>query len=110
VVISPLATGAGCLIQSSFGTEVPGNVGNFEVVVQQGSELVHYWHGNSEAALAWQRAQDDSTATTGPGCIIQSTLTSAPGQPGNLEVVVPEGTKLTHYTSDSSRPGSPRRR
>jgi hypothetical protein len=106
VLLDPLATGAGCLIQSSFGTE-SGNAGNFEVVVQQGTDLVHYWHPNAEAGLAWQRAQVISTTATAPGCLIQSTR-RAGGPHGNLEAIVPEaGGTVTHYASDSSRPGSP---
>jgi hypothetical protein len=43
VTVQSLATGPGCITQSSFGTET-GQRGNFEVVVLQGTALVHYWH------------------------------------------------------------------
>jgi hypothetical protein len=106
VVVDPLATGAGCITQSTFGTET-GNPGNFEVVVQQGTDLVHYWHGNSSPARAWQRSQVITAAATGPGCIIQSRVGTDAGRPGNLEVVVPEGDHVAHYTHDSTQPLSP---
>jgi hypothetical protein len=47
-VISPQATGPGGLIQSDFGT---GPHGNFEVVVLEGNQLVHYWHDSSNQNL-----------------------------------------------------------
>jgi hypothetical protein len=99
VVVEPLGTGAGCIIQSRFGTEL-GGPGNFETVVQQGPQLVHYWRGNADPAhFVWHKGQVVSSAATGPGCIIQS-------DGGNLEVVVQEGSRLRHYWHDSSQPTS----
>jgi hypothetical protein len=46
--ISIAATGAGCIIQSSFGSP-----GNFEVVVPEPDGLAHYWHDNSDMMLPW---------------------------------------------------------
>lgn len=40
-VITTEASGAGCLVHGSFGA-----IGNFEVVVPEGGQLVHYWHTN----------------------------------------------------------------
>jgi hypothetical protein len=68
-VVSGFAAGPGCIIQSTFGT---GDHGNFEVVVLEGSELVHYWHDNNAPGSPWQRGAVISTRATGPGCIIQS--------------------------------------
>jgi hypothetical protein len=106
LVVSPLATDAGCIIQSSLGTE-SGNPGNLEIVVLEGNQLVHYWHPNSEAKLAWRRSQVITKTATGPGCLIQSSFGTEAGKPGNLEVVVPEGNQLVHYWHDSSAPNSP---
>jgi hypothetical protein len=103
LVVAPLATGLGphSIIQSTFGTAI-GNPGNFEAVVLQGNQLVHYWRTNGDVNTAWQRGQVVSTAATGPGSILQSDF----GNPGNLEVVVQEGSQVRHYYHDSSRPNS----
>jgi hypothetical protein len=106
VTVAPLATGPGCITQSSFGTE-GGKPGNFEVVVLQGTVLVHYWRQNGEPTLAWHRGQVISQSATGPGCIIQSDFGTESGHPGNLEVVVQEGDHVTHYFHDSSAPATP---
>jgi hypothetical protein len=88
----PVSSGAGCLIQSNFGS---GQHKNFETVVLQGQELVHYWHDNVNTDFGWVRGQVITRNATGPGCIIQSDFGS--GQHGNFEVVVPEGSDLVHY-------------
>jgi hypothetical protein len=93
--ISVAATGPGCIIQSDFG----GEHKNFEVVVLEGNQLVHYWHNNSDVNLPWQRGQTISVAATGPGCIIQSDFG---GEHKNFEVVVLEGNQLVHYWHDNS--------
>jgi hypothetical protein len=95
--ISTHATGPGCIIQSDFKS---GDHGNFEVVVLEGNQLVHYFHDNSDVNLPWQRAQTISVGATGPGCIIQSDFKS--GDHGNFEVVVLEGNALVHYFHDNS--------
>jgi hypothetical protein len=95
--ISTFATGAGCIIQSDFKS---GDHGNFEVVVLEGHELVHYFHDNSDVNLPWRRAQTMGTRATGSGCIIQSDFRS--GEHGNFEVVVLEGNELVHYFHDNS--------
>jgi hypothetical protein len=105
LVVAPLATGPGSIIQTSFGTEIPGNPGNFDAVVLQGNQLVHYWRTNGNAATSWQRGQVISTTATGPGSIIQSDFKT--GTDGNLEVVVQEGSQVRHYFHDSSQPNSP---
>jgi len=104
LVVAPLATGPGSIIQTSFGTEVQGKPGNFDAVVLQGNQLVHYWRSNADPATVWQRGQVISTAATGPGSIIQSDFKS--GRDGNLEVVVQEGSQVRHYWHDSSQPNS----
>jgi hypothetical protein len=106
LAVAALATNQGCITQSSFSTEI-GKPGNFEVVVLQGTKLVHYWHPNGETTLAWHRGQVISNAATGPGCIIQSHFGTEFRHRGNLEVVVQEGDHVTHYSHDSFKPGSP---
>jgi hypothetical protein len=98
-ILEPLATGTGCVIQSDFGS---GSHGNFEVVVLQGSQLLHYWHDNSNVNFAWHRAEVISSVATAiaPGCLIQSNLGS--GSHGNFEIVVQEGPNLVHYFHDNS--------
>ena len=103
--ISTRATGPGCIIQSDFRS---GDHGNFEVVVLEGNDLVHYFHDNSDVALPWRRGQTISTGATGPGCIIQSDFRS--DEHGNFEVVVLEGNELVHYFHDNSDVNLPWRR
>jgi hypothetical protein len=95
--ISTRATGPGCIIQSDFGG---GDHGNFEVVVLEGNELVHYFHDNSDVSLPWRRAQTISTRATGPGCIIQSDFSG--GDHSNFEVVAPTDGRLQHFFHDNS--------
>ena len=103
--ISDRATGPGSIIQSDFGSDAHGN---FEVVVLEGNELVHYFHDNSDVNLPWRRGQTISTRATGPGCIIQSDFGS--DDHGNFEVVVLEGNELVHYFHDNSDVNLPWRR
>jgi hypothetical protein len=96
-VITTDASGPGCIIQSDFKS---GTHGNFEVVVLEGRNLVHYFHDNSDVNAPWRRAQTISTAATSGAGIIQSDFKS--GQHGNFEVVVREGSSLVHYFHDNS--------
>lgn len=91
-VISSHASGPGCIIQSDF---MAGGHGNFEVVLLEGHNLVHYFHVNDDVNSPWQRGQVISTQASGPGCLIQSDYKG--GEHGNFEVVVPEGSNLVHY-------------
>ncbi len=54
--------GPGALIQSDFGS---GDHGNFEVVVRQRGDLVHYWHDNSDVSLPWQQGQTVTGCASG---------------------------------------------
>jgi len=49
--ITTTATGDATIIQSSYGT--PQVVGDFEVVVFEGRDLVHYWRDNGSTELPW---------------------------------------------------------
>jgi hypothetical protein len=93
--ITEAATGPGSIIQSTIGTP-----GNFEVVALEGHRLVHYFKDNSDLSHPFRMGGVITDRATGPGCIIQSSI----GDPGNFEVVVPEGNRLMHYFKDNSDP------
>jgi hypothetical protein len=99
-IVSRQASGDASLIQSSYVGK-PGSPANFEAVVLEktttGNKLVHYWRDNSNGNV-WNRTQVITDKATGPGALIQSTY----GNPGNFEVVVPEGKDLVHYWRDNT--------
>jgi len=101
-IAGPISTAAGCIIQSDF---VSNGHGNFETVVLQGNDLVHYWHDNGNVQHTWVRGQVITHSASGPGCLIQSDFRS--GNHGNFEVVVPEGRNLVHYFHDNGNVASP---
>jgi hypothetical protein len=106
-LVATNVAGGGCIIQSDFAD---GDHGNFEVVVPVVSDrgrtdLVHFFHNNSDVTLPWQRGQRIASNVVGPGCIIQSDFKS--GDHGNFEVVVglpaSDGThELWHFFHDNS--------
>lgn len=102
-VVTGSASAPGCIIQSDFRSD---DHGNFEVVVLEGSELVHYWHDNSDPGSAWHRGAVITAAATDAGCIMQSDFPFG-GDHGNFEVVVPEGGNLVHYWHDNGNVGAP---
>jgi M6 family metalloprotease-like protein len=87
-------TGDPALIQGNFG-----NAGNYEMLVPQGSRLVHYWRNNDDPNFAWHKAEvfefgphvsggvGTLGATLSGVTLLQSTI-KANGVNGNLEVVV----------------------
>jgi len=82
--------GAGCIIQSDYGT---GPHRNFEVVVplhlNDGAiELRHFFHDNRDVRLLWIKTQFITQSCAGLGGIIQSSFDSP--MHGNFEVVVEE--------------------
>jgi hypothetical protein len=99
-IISASATSSGALIQSSYGT--PDHPGNFEVLVLEGTNLVHYYRDNSASGSPWHRAEVVSTKATGPASFIQSSYQETPDAPGNFEAVVLEGNNLVHYYRNNS--------
>lgn len=91
-IIPALSVGPCSLIQSDFSG---GDHGNFEALVLEGSNLVHYFKVNTSVDTPWSRGPIVSTQATGPGCIIQSDYLS--GSHGNFEAVVQEGSNLVHF-------------
>lgn len=100
-VVSNQATDSAWLIQNEAGEQ-----GNFEAIVLEGNQLVHYWRDNSNPNFVWRRGQVVSSQATGPGCLIQSDFRFGSAEQGNFEVVVLEGTNLVHYWHDNSKAGS----
>lgn len=94
-IVTSQATGSGCIIESDFKT---GGRSSLEVVVLEGSNLVHYRRDNSDGR--WTRQGVITNKATGSGCIIQSSFKS--GEHGNFEVVVLEGNELVHYWKDNN--------
>jgi len=102
-VISSKATAPASMIQSSYNT--PNSPGNFEVVVLEGNNLVHYYRDNSSGGgQKWFQTAVISSSATGPGTLIQTSY-GTPNAPGNLEVIVPEGINYVHYYRDDSATG-----
>jgi len=97
-VITTKATGPGSLIQSRFGPR-----GNFEVLVPEGSSLVHYYFDATTPSQPWQAAEAIAIQATGSVSFIQSTF----GAFGNWEAIVPEGHNLVHYWRDNNIGGNP---
>ena len=106
VVVSNKATGAACLIEGSFRGN-PGAPGNFEALVLEGHNLVHYWRDNSASGLPWHSSVVVSTNATRPASFIQGSFRGNPAAPGNFEALVPEGNNLVHYWRDNSASGLP---
>lgn len=103
IIIAPPVSGPGCLIQTDFSAN---GRSNFELVVLEGSNLVHYWRANDTWNTPWRKGDVISSRAIAAGSIVQSDYMS--GGHGNLEVVVPEeGGELVHYWRDSGRPNSP---
>jgi len=86
-------TGDPALIQSNYGS-----IGNFEMIVPQGTRLVHYWRNNDDPNNAWHqgttfnfgpqlRDRVGSLGTTPLGvALLQSTI-KGDGVHGNFDVV-----------------------
>ena len=100
--ISTEATGEACMIESSYS----GWYGNFELVVLEGNNLVHYWRDNAAAGLPWHRGVTITSDATGPACLFQSDYGVA-GTPANFELFVQEGPVIGHWFRDNSDPNLP---
>jgi hypothetical protein len=79
---------------------------NYEGVIGEGLDLVHWWRDNSDPQVPWRRGEAVVVGgVAGPGAIIRSNLGS--GDLGSLEVVVPLKTdhgqvELWHFTHDNA--------
>jgi len=91
------ATGGGCMIVSDYATN---GRSDYDAVVLEGNQLVHYWADNSTSPTTWHKAQVISTQATGSGCIIQSDFVTSGHS--HFEVVVQEGSNLVHYWHEGS--------
>jgi hypothetical protein len=85
-------TGRSALIQSTFGRQ-----GNFELLVPQGNQLVHYFRDNDASALPWIKSGSQPVVPAGGGGVIQNSPTAVSliqsnfkgnGVTGNLEAIV----------------------
>ncbi|ETW95007.1 MAG: hypothetical protein ETSY1_32425 [Candidatus Entotheonella factor] len=87
---------APALIQSNFGDQ-----GNFEVVVQEGDQLCHYFRDNDDEDEPWSEGPTEcfgEDIRSAPA-LIQSNF----GDQGNFEVVVQQGNQLCHYFRNNDR-------
>lgn len=100
-VVTSRATDRACMIQGDFGA---GSVKNFELVVPEGDDLVHYWHDNSGSR--WHRVQVVTSGVTGPACMIQGDYPEDADH-GNFEVITLEGSDLVHYFHDNGDVSNP---
>lgn len=110
-MISSTAAGPGCIIQGSYVStpyKPEGQRQNFEVITfetQPGNknlkQLKHYWRDNTNTKQPWNGDTGIiiSTKATGPGTLIQTNFNTPQG-PGNLAVLVPEGSNLVLYYRD----------
>lgn len=98
--LSKSAIGSACIIEGSFG-KTTTRPGNFEAVIREGSDLVHYWHDSSNVSSNWQKAQTIANSVTGAGCIIQRQASLS------LEVIVLVGSELHHYKNTNASTGQP---
>jgi hypothetical protein len=104
--ITDVAAGPASLIQSSIGRAGTGTHGDLEVVVREGSKVVHYFReSGGNYVLGWQKGQTFGGEVVGPPAIIQSDFKPT-NLHGSFEVVVPEQlatptgpvVALVHYT------------
>jgi hypothetical protein len=101
-VVSKKSNASACLIQSKYGA----TLSNFEAVVVEDRNLVHYSRDNSVPSSTWERKAVISKKCLGPASLIQAQAIGNPmDNPGNFEVVVwEEGNQLVLYTRDNSKP------
>lgn len=86
------AIGLPALIQSQFGAR-----GNFELVVNSASGLLHFWRDNDAAGVPWHGPNVVAVGFQSDiPSMIESNFTPFPGLPGNLEVI----TETAFVTTD----------
>jgi len=75
-----------------------GTHGNLYAVVLDESKLVLHVRHSGSGKLTWEVEGVITYQATGRGCLIQSSFQTGDSSNGNLEVVVPEGNELVHYS------------
>jgi hypothetical protein len=103
-VVSTAATGPACMVESAARSNT-NDPGNFEALILEGSNLVHYWRNNSAAGQPWARTVVVSSNATGPASIGAAGYGSL-GYP-NLEALVQEGNTVYHYWRNDQVPNTP---
>src|SRR5262245_34501236 len=96
---TPLKLGTNAMIEGTFRAN-PAQPGNFEALLLNGSNLLHYWRDNSTLGFPWHSSVVVSSASTGPACLIQSSFRGTSTSQGNFEALVLEGNNLWHYWRD----------
>jgi len=76
------------------------------LVVLEGDKLVHYSREATGTSWVNKTVISSRATASGPGSIIQSTLTLGTPSYGNLEVVVLEGRDLVLYWSETPQTGA----
>jgi hypothetical protein len=105
------AIGNACLIESSFRDRF-GAPGNFEMLVQEEGNLVHYWRNNSDPDLPWYRGDVICGDILGFRSFLQSKSHKSLDGHGDFHVFVNQrsGTNdstWVHYRRDNDAPGLP---
>jgi len=91
--------GGASIVQSNFGVDL----GNFEVVVQEGGRLAHYWR-EDQMPFRWLGPIYFATGARGNPAFIQDNF----GVKGNFDVVVPQQAGgLAHYWRSNDDPAFP---
>lgn len=85
------------MIESNFGEQH----GNFEVIVQEGESLRHYYRDNNDPAVPWLEGELFGADVDKLIGFIQSSIGTAHG---GFEVVVQEGDSYRHYYRDNDTP------
>jgi hypothetical protein len=99
-ISTELTVGNTALIQGSFRAD-DDRPGNFEALVLEGSDLVHYWRDNSDPNLPWHRDVVVSAQATGPACLIEGSFRADDDRPGNFEALLNETTTVGQTVLDS---------
>src|SRR5262249_10261212 len=73
---------------------------DFEAVVLESDGLWHYYRANSQPGTPWVKGNQISAQASGPASLIQSDYVV--NGHGQLEVIVPEGATLVHYTGQAA--------
>ena len=103
-IVSTAATGPACMVESAARSNT-SDPGNFEALIPEGSNLVHYWRNNSASNMPWARTVVVSSNSSGAASIAMAGYGSL-GYP-NLEALVQEGSTVYHYTRNDQVPNTP---